>query len=271
MLDDMGTQSTVTTQAPKLICNSRLRAYGLAVLRPYNLYVCVSPDCKVGIPRDHVVKHMEKQHDSTFKEDIATRFSDYYNIKSSDEVLIPRDFVAPIPGLTTLPGYYCSNCHWKSSRRDGMLAHIRSPGHSTEDSGIACTLQTLCAPTHGGYIMVPTPPPPPTDDPYLLLEAEMAKNSQLYHLPIVDQNDPKSLNPFIVTSTWGKWLGDMSVSAVETMQKNMKASYETRQDCAGLVKGMWDSCNAETYIPRCMINSPTCVLSLYFLHNITLT
>lgn len=256
----VGSQNIPTDpNVPYFIHSRKLAAFGLVILMPFGVIVCVAPGCEYGITGDHIHGHMhgEKHRCTAFTEKLAKKcVKDFGVVATSKQVRRPSGPISPIPGLAFKDGFQCSVCACMSSVERLLCSHLTSCHRNDPTAfSIPCRMQTLLHPNQSGYIRVFDEPIPEPKTAFEALMELRRKKPDLYEHPILDQTNLQTQHPFTVISNWGNWVGDSTWTEIDTVKKTMDSTSQQRQECFSLLQNMYKFCSSETYVVRCIVNS----------------
>ncbi|KAG8932633.1 hypothetical protein FRC01_012975 [Tulasnella sp. 417] len=265
----------------KVTIPSFLRSSGLAILGHYKVILCIQ--CMVCIPTEHVIGHLKDNH--RFTDLDKARFRQFAQLGGLDGT--PADIVAKVkksrqfqqcPWLKQLPGWWCEHCGYATTSKSMSDLHRRQADHpfhektillngethKTREQVVEGTVQTLFPVNVSGTIpsAISSVQNAPLEPASKVFQELQKLKEDLFNPPIISQDDPRSLHPFIVTSGFSEWIGKMTWDEVHALQKHMDTEVPTWGKrlvlhCKEMLKLSYKLCTPETYLARCIINSPS--------------
>lgn len=244
-----------------------LEKYGLALLQPLRLLLCVQ--CLYCVPSGDIVSHRKDKHsDHLLREKGLDEFIAWCEKARSPPDLTsvmdnhPTDSVPPYPLLTVVPGFSCpvQGCRRLGTARDKIAKHIkvRHPASTTATPEPAF-FQSLFSQHRGGYVRVtgphPTVPTPIGSRPSDIWMAKMQEHQALYDPPIIQDNQPQRSHPFLMASGWSRPLKDKTYREMELMHTTLEPSPTLNGVMKKFVKRIQDLFTPASYDGRCLINT----------------
>lgn len=254
---------------------------GLAVIGLWKAILCVQ--CKLCVPAENAVGHLkDKHHFTALKKEDFIKFAERYGLNGH-----PNDIVAKVkasrcfrecPWLHQLEGWWCEECGYATTSETMSVEHGRLPSHFTYRSivyggeshevrrgVVRGWVQTLFATNLAGNIpSIPSTAQAAPESASDIFAKLMELNQDLFNPPILSLEDPRSLHPFITTSGFARWIedGEMDFAAVHVLKGRMKMSDKILDKrlllhCQKMMETSFSLCIPETYMARCMVNSPT--------------
>ncbi|KAG8987420.1 hypothetical protein FRB90_003354 [Tulasnella sp. 427] len=255
--------------------------YGLAVIEDLQAILCI--ECRRCIPWNQIAGHLKEQHKrSGVNTKSVTTFASKQNLCRSsadiiDEVKQTRQFLS-CPWLAQETGWWCEVCAYATTSERMAAEHTSNPEHDypavavmvdgnrhfRRQAVIAGKVQTLYTVKLGG--LIPSLEGTPSDalpSASKVFRHIIAMEKELFEPPIIAQDDPRTVHPFIKLSGFQRWLGAMTWREVETLQARMRTSKEwgprLRQHCVTMMEHSFSFCTPQNYMACCHINSPTTV------------
>lgn len=183
--------------------------------------------------------------------------------------------------LNQEPGWWCQECGYSTTSQRFGNEHQQRPGHRfthrmVELNGdrhlvlgrvVSGTIQTLFPTNLNGNI--PSVPLKVSSSSIATTPASqimrnvLALTKDLFDPPIVAQDDPRSVHPFINISGFRRWLGTMTWKEVEALKARMQVKDEwgkrVYRHCRQMMNHSFSLCVPLNYTACCHVNSATYV------------
>lgn len=258
-----------------------LIATGLAVLgNHFNAILCL--ECEICIPAEFALGHLDEKHKYTklsqeeFAAVVRTNNLDRRHKDIINNVKASRSF-QQCPWLEQTPGWWCEECGYATTSQIRAEEHQKRPGHAFTEEEVYLngdrhrrlrrvlqgTVQSLFAVNLSGII--PSIPYEAQGSPataFQVFTQLLALDRELFNPPLVSQDDPRTVHPFIRISGFQRWLKAMGLKEVEALQALMKLSTmplgkRLERHCKEMMDCSFALCMPELYMARCHVNSPT--------------
>lgn len=237
----------------------KLSNFGLAVLQPVGIYVCVP--CGYGVLPNQIAGHMTRVHRvHSLKKDVANELMEEHGLTEGTDPRRPPPGIPPLSHLNTYDGIACPDCPWVGREAEKLKLHTCTAQQRTHAPGRRCRVQTLFAPQKGGgYIEVASAlvPPVAVFSASVLVELEMQAEKLKYNPPIIPLEDSRLTAPFPRIANWTHWLGNRTWKDIKAQKQTMEAPRRLKKDCKEILIGLRADCTAKNYGSRCQINSAT--------------